>query len=174
MLTRRQSTNGSGALSGRHAAITRASRGIGKAIALALAEAGADVAIIGRSVGPHYQHRICPFETGQSLPALVHRRETRRAGPERALAVEILPHDITVNAICPGHVDTPLTDKNIAQISVLSGRSKSEIREALEVASRQYRLRSLRRSRHSLYPSAGLQRRTPSRGFREKGKIQCC
>ena len=31
-------------------------------------------------------------------------------GLTRALAVELLPYNITVNAICPGYVDTPMTD----------------------------------------------------------------
>jgi NAD(P)-dependent dehydrogenase (short-subunit alcohol dehydrogenase family) len=34
-------------------------------------------------------------------------------GLTRALAVELLPHNITVNAICPGYVNTPMTDASI-------------------------------------------------------------
>jgi NAD(P)-dependent dehydrogenase (short-subunit alcohol dehydrogenase family) len=61
-------------------------------------------------------------------------------GLTRALAVELLPQHITVNAICPGYVDTPMTDASTANIAHLTGRSESEARAALERMSPQNRL----------------------------------
>ena len=49
MITPPQMVSGSLLLTGRHAVITGASRGIGKAIALLFADSGADVGVIGRS-----------------------------------------------------------------------------------------------------------------------------
>jgi NAD(P)-dependent dehydrogenase (short-subunit alcohol dehydrogenase family) len=61
-------------------------------------------------------------------------------GLTRALAVELLPHHITVNAICPGYVDTPMTDVSTANIARVTGRSEAEARAALERMSPQNRL----------------------------------
>lgn len=61
-------------------------------------------------------------------------------GLTRALAVELLPHNITVNAVCPGYVDTPMTDASVANIVSRTGMSESQAREALEKSSPQHRL----------------------------------
>jgi NAD(P)-dependent dehydrogenase (short-subunit alcohol dehydrogenase family) len=61
-------------------------------------------------------------------------------GLTRALAVELIPYNITVNAICPGYVDTPMTDASIANIVARTGMSQAQAREALEKMSPQHRL----------------------------------
>jgi NAD(P)-dependent dehydrogenase (short-subunit alcohol dehydrogenase family) len=61
-------------------------------------------------------------------------------GLTRALAVELLPHGITVNAICPGFVDTPMTQASIANIMARTGKTETEARAALEKMSPQQRL----------------------------------
>src|SRR2546421_9165425 len=61
-------------------------------------------------------------------------------GPTRALATEMLPYNITVNAICPGYVDTPMTDSSVANISSRTGMPEAKAREALEKTSPQNRL----------------------------------
>ncbi len=61
-------------------------------------------------------------------------------GLTRALAVELLPYNITVNAICPGYVDTPMTDGSVATISARTGMSEAQAREILEKTSPQKRL----------------------------------
>ena len=61
-------------------------------------------------------------------------------GLTRALAVELMPHNITVNAICPGFVDTPMTQASIDNIMSRTGLSESQAREALEKTSPQKRL----------------------------------
>ena len=38
-------------------------------------------------------------------------------GLTRALAVELVAHNITVNAVCPGYVETPMTDASISMIA---------------------------------------------------------
>ena len=61
-------------------------------------------------------------------------------GLTRALAVELVAHNITVNAICPGYVDTPLTDRTIANITTRTRMSAADARAVLERESPQNRL----------------------------------
>ena len=61
-------------------------------------------------------------------------------GLTRALAVELNPYNITVNAICPGYVETPMTEASIANIVARTGMSAAEARAALERTSPQNRL----------------------------------
>jgi NAD(P)-dependent dehydrogenase (short-subunit alcohol dehydrogenase family) len=61
-------------------------------------------------------------------------------GFTRALAVELLPYNITVNAICPGYVDTPMTDTTITNIVKFTKMPESEARATLERMSPQNRL----------------------------------
>lgn len=51
-------------------------------------------------------------------------------GLTRSLAIELSPH-ITVNAICPGYVDTPMTDATIENITSRTGLSKEQAIAAL-------------------------------------------
>ena len=61
-------------------------------------------------------------------------------GLTRALALEWVGDHITVNAICPGYVDTALTDQAVANISARTRLSAGEARAALERTSPQNRL----------------------------------
>jgi NAD(P)-dependent dehydrogenase (short-subunit alcohol dehydrogenase family) len=61
-------------------------------------------------------------------------------GLMRALATELVSKGITVNAICPGYVDTPMTDASIQNIVDKSGRSREDARRALERMNPQKRL----------------------------------
>lgn len=221
-------------LAGRRAVVTGAGRGIGRSIALALAQAGADVAVtartasdletlvaqiqaMGRQVlatpcdvtdaeqvqrmaktftdglggvdilvnnaGNAASHKFLnhPDELWQRMlainltsvyfvskafvPTLIERRWGRiiniasiasRVGGRyiaaytaakhgvlgltRALALELLPYSITVNAICPGYVDTPMTDTSVSNIATLTGLSQAQARQNLEKTSPQQRL----------------------------------
>lgn len=61
-------------------------------------------------------------------------------GLTRSLALEIAQSDVTVNAICPGFLDTPMTDETIAVIMEKTGRTAEQARAALEGMNPQGRL----------------------------------
>ena len=52
-------------------------------------------------------------------------------GLMRSLAAEYAKTNLTVNAVCPGYVDTPMTDQSIARVSELTGRSEDQSRSAI-------------------------------------------
>ena len=225
---------GGPALEGRRAVVTGAGRGIGRAVALALARAGADIGAVSRTsqeletlgvdieaLGRKYIPVMCDvtnseevadmadamrwglegvdilvnaaggaethkfvghpdelwhrmialnltsvyYVTREIVPALIENGGGRivniasiaaRVGDKyvsaytaakhgvlgltRALATELVEHNITVNAVCPGFVDTPLTEASIANIAARTGMTEEEARRALESTSPQNRL----------------------------------
>ena len=56
-------------------------------------------------------------------------------GLTRSLALEIARKPITVNAICPGFLDTPMTEHSVQVIADKTGRSLTESRAVLEAVS---------------------------------------
>ena len=61
-------------------------------------------------------------------------------GLTRAVAAEVAARGVTVNAVCPGYVDTEMTDRSAAFITVRTGRDDREARKILEGFSPQKRL----------------------------------
>lgn len=61
-------------------------------------------------------------------------------GMVRSLALEVARGPVTVNAICPGFLDTEMTEHSIRVISEKTGRTLAEARAALEAISPQNRL----------------------------------
>ena len=52
-------------------------------------------------------------------------------GLSRSLAAEYAKTNLTVNAVCPGYVDTPMTDQSIARVSAITARSEEDSRGAI-------------------------------------------
>jgi len=52
-------------------------------------------------------------------------------GLMRSLAAEYAKTNLTVNAVCPGYVDTPMTDQSIERVSKITGRSDADSRSII-------------------------------------------
>lgn len=61
-------------------------------------------------------------------------------GLTRSAALEVAEKGITVNAVCPGYVDTEMTSRGIERITAKTGKSTDEALEALKKMSPQNRL----------------------------------
>jgi NAD(P)-dependent dehydrogenase (short-subunit alcohol dehydrogenase family) len=61
-------------------------------------------------------------------------------GLTRSAALEVATKGVTVNAICPGYVDTDMTTRALESIEAKTGRKREEVLEAIKRMSPQNRL----------------------------------
>ena len=61
-------------------------------------------------------------------------------GLTRSVAIEAASRGVTVNAICPGWIDTDMTARSVGRISARTGRSVAEARAMIEAMNPQGRL----------------------------------
>ncbi len=61
-------------------------------------------------------------------------------GLTRALGAEMAKTGVTVNAVCPGYVDTPMTEVSIARIRDKTGMEEADVRRYMSESSPQGRL----------------------------------
>ena len=53
-------------------------------------------------------------------------------GLVRSAATELARTGVTVNAVCPAYVDTPMTDRTVENIASTTGRTREDARQTLE------------------------------------------
>jgi NAD(P)-dependent dehydrogenase (short-subunit alcohol dehydrogenase family) len=78
--------------------------------------------------------------TGYAYSAAYCAAKHALVGLTRALAMEVAKTPVTVNAVCPGFVDTGLAAEAVQRIVDKTGRTPGEARRALEAMSPQRRL----------------------------------
>ena len=61
-------------------------------------------------------------------------------GLTRSIALEVAPSGVTVNAICPGYVETEMVARGVERITTRTGRSAEEALDTLKKTSPQNRL----------------------------------
>lgn len=61
-------------------------------------------------------------------------------GLMRSLAVEYAKTSLTVNAVCPGYVDTAMTDQSVTRAAGKTGRSEDDVRAAIRTMNASGRL----------------------------------
>ena len=85
------------------------------------------VEVLIASAGAGYSARI-----GEPYLAAYTASKHGVLGLVRAAAAELAGTGVTVNAVCPGFVDTPMTSATIANIVTRTGRTSDQARSALE------------------------------------------
>jgi 3-hydroxybutyrate dehydrogenase len=61
-------------------------------------------------------------------------------GLTKCAALEVASFGVTVNAVCPGYVDSPMTDVSVSRLAKKTGRPEAELRKVLADMSPQKRL----------------------------------
>jgi len=61
-------------------------------------------------------------------------------GMVKASALEVARKGITINAVCPGYVESPMTDDNVARIAEKTGLPPAKVKGTMEGFSPQNRL----------------------------------
>ena len=87
--------------------------------------------LVGRGWGPIVVVASVAAKRGEPYVAAYTAAKHGVLGLVRAAAAELAGTGVTVNAVCPAYVDTPMTDATVAAIAHRTGRSPEDARAAL-------------------------------------------
>lgn len=76
-------------------------------------------------------------------------------GFTRSVAAEVARHGVTVNAVCPGWVDTAMTVEAIRRVTDKTGRTKEQVVQAILETTPQHRLLSPEEIAHAVLSLCG-------------------
>jgi NAD(P)-dependent dehydrogenase (short-subunit alcohol dehydrogenase family) len=97
-------------------------------------------AMVGRGWGRVVNVASIAGKTGAPYVAAYAASKHGVLGLTRAVALEVAAKGVTVNAVCPGYVDTDMTARAVENIRARTGRSAAESLEAVKRMSPQHRL----------------------------------
>jgi len=97
-------------------------------------------AMIGRGWGRVINIASVAGKTGAPYIAAYSASKHGVLGLTRSAALEVATKGVTVNAICPGYVDTEMTTRALENIEATTGRSAAQSLEAIRNTSPQRRL----------------------------------
>ncbi len=78
-------------------------------------------------VRPHRQHRLAHALVASPFKSAYVAAKHGIAGLTKTVALEVAEHGITVNAICPGYVLTPLVQKQIPDTAKARGITEEQV-----------------------------------------------
>jgi 3-hydroxybutyrate dehydrogenase len=81
----------------------------------------------GEEVGPDHQHRLGPRAGRSPYKSAYVAAKHGIAGLTKTVALEVAEQGITMNAICPGYVWTPLVERQIPDTAKARGISEAEV-----------------------------------------------
>ncbi len=81
----------------------------------------------GQEVGSNRQHRVGARARREPVQVRVRRREARDRGLTKTVALEVATQGITMNAVCPGYVWTPLVEKQIPDTAKARGLTEDQV-----------------------------------------------
>jgi NAD(P)-dependent dehydrogenase (short-subunit alcohol dehydrogenase family) len=96
--------------------------------------------MVGRGWGRVINVASVAGKTGAPYVAAYTASKHGVVGLTRSVALEVAAKGVTVNAVCPGYVDTDMTARAVENIRAKTGRSASDALEAIKRMSPQQRL----------------------------------
>src|SRR5437773_481028 len=121
-------------LKGKTAVVTGSTSGIGLGIAEALAKKGANIVLNGFGDKAEIERLRARLTDSCKVNVAYDSAKHGLAGLTKTVALEAAEHGITVNAICPGYVWTPLVEKQIPDTAKARGMTEEQVKRDVLLA----------------------------------------